>query len=237
MDRIKWTGLEELSVFLWAIWNARNQSMFTNGHGFLLVNMVDWVADYLQVYQSAQEGPSLPLLLDGRGGRVSAWCPPLAPFFKVNVDAAFKKGNFSAGLDILIRDSTVNVLLSAMCFITHVSDVTLAECLAAQEGVCLAIEAGLIPFQIETDSSQVFNLLRTDCEDESEIGVLASSIRHIVSSLHIGGGFSFVNREGNSGAHTLARMGMVSESFHVWVEEWLSDLSEVIAADRQAVVF
>lgn len=99
-----------------------------------------------------------------------------------------------AGLGVIIRDHFGRVLLSAARPKSCVSDVDMVESLAVQEGIFLALDAGLAPLHLETDSLRVFQLLSSDREDESEVGVFISSLKSSLSDKDISISFSFVNR-------------------------------------------
>lgn len=100
----------------------------------------------------------------------------------------------------------------------------MAECLAAREGILLALTTSLYPLQLETDSLHVFRLLHADMEDEYEVGALISQLKQSLQSRVSHISYSFVNWEGNLAAHTLVQMALTCDQLVVWMMDLLNCL-------------
>ncbi|KAK0582646.1 hypothetical protein LWI29_028079 [Acer saccharum] len=97
------------------------------------------------------------------------WHPPEEGCWKINTDAATCYANRSIGLGIIIRNNLGVVKAAASIKLKAMVSPLVAEALAVWRGVILAVENGLVPFHIETDSLQVADLLNKGLVPHAEI--------------------------------------------------------------------
>ena len=101
--------LDLLAMIVWLLWNQRNQIRV----GYAATSLYQIVAyaqqqlqDYnrVQLVKPASEMANLHSAV--------TWSPPRAPFLKINYDGAVFRDSNSAGLGVVVRDSTGGVLAS-----------------------------------------------------------------------------------------------------------------------------
>ncbi|KAK2650531.1 hypothetical protein Ddye_018020 [Dipteronia dyeriana] len=92
----------------------------------------------------------------------------------------------------------------------------IAEALAVKNGILLALGSGLVPFQIETDSLQLVNILQLGKAPSNDVGNIICKILGLLESIH-GWSICHVSRRGNIAAHSLAKLGRSSVSGCFWL--------------------
>ena len=110
----------QLVTTAWTRWNNRNE-IFHDGEGKTGQAMTLWSAHYLQEYRSATnscfQATSDPVqhIPDAQQQPLlSAWLPPSAGLFKINVDGALFSSKKQAGIGVVIRD-VEGRLKAALC--------------------------------------------------------------------------------------------------------------------------
>nr|XP_023921584.1 uncharacterized protein LOC112033036 [Quercus suber] len=88
------------------------------------------------------------------------WYPPPNTCFKGNFDAALFDGLDCAGIGVVLRDSSGNVIAALSQWIDHTSSVELAEALAARRAVVLARELSLFDVIFEGDCLRIVQALK-----------------------------------------------------------------------------
>ncbi|KAK2657071.1 hypothetical protein Ddye_010123 [Dipteronia dyeriana] len=86
----------------------------------------------------------------------------------------------------------------------------IAEALAVKNGILLTLYSGLVPFQIETDSLQLANILHLCKAPSNDVGNIICEILGLLESIH-GWSICHVPRRGNTTAHSLAKLGRSSD--------------------------
>lgn len=77
----------------------------------------------------------------------------LTTIFKLNVDASLANGEMRSGM--IIRNSKGETMADAENFWRTSCSVEWTEAQALVEGICLAMDSGLLPVWLETDSNIV----------------------------------------------------------------------------------
>ena len=158
------------------------------------------------------------------------WVPPKVDFYKVNYDAAIFESLGYAGLGVVIRDCTDNVIAELSQKIGLPHSVETAEALAAFRAVVFAKELSIFKVVVEGDCLKVVQALKAKERCNTLYGTVIEDAHSQGVSLQACQ-FQHVRREGNKLAHALARRAISSADFDVWVEELPSDLEDVFLSD------
>ena len=132
------------------------------------------------------------------------WCPPTTDVCKVNFDAAVFRSSNSAGLGVVVRDSSGAVIGALSVPISLGSSVAELEALACLRAVQFASEMGLTRVVFEGDSAAVINALRQGLGELTCYGNMLDDIRVLVSAFQYCD-FNLVKRLCNSVADAIAK--------------------------------
>lgn len=99
-DNLNWADFEEMVVFLWGIWNQRNNQAFCMKGKESYVDLAEWSNSYLMVFRSANSHGHSHI----RHHSETKWQPPTEGVYKINTDASFSQINQNAGLGIIITN-------------------------------------------------------------------------------------------------------------------------------------
>ena len=158
------------------------------------------------------------------------WCPPPEQHYKGNFDVAFFDASGCAGIGVVFRDHTGQVIAALSQKIHLVQIVELAEALAAKRAVRFPLELSLFSVELEGDCSKVISTLNASKSCNTLFGHVTDECRRFSTSLRFWK-FQHVRREGNRLAHALARIAILSADTNVWVESLPSDLDDVFQLD------
>ncbi|XP_030924737.1 uncharacterized protein LOC115951725 [Quercus lobata] len=158
------------------------------------------------------------------------WSPPAEGGYKANFDAAFFESSELAGIGVVVRDSSGNVMGALSQKIPRPQSVEHAEALAAYRVVILVKELLLSQAYFEGDCQRVIQAINACGPSRTLFGHIIKEIRCFSSSLACCS-FVHVRREGNKLAHALARRAVLSADTDVWVEELPNDLDDVFRSD------
>ncbi|KAK0574176.1 hypothetical protein LWI29_019355 [Acer saccharum] len=92
-----------------------------------------------------------------------------------------------------------------------------AEAVVIKYGIQLAHEAGLVPFQIESDSLQAMELVSKGNPSDADVGPIIVEISNVLKKLP-SCFISHVSCKGNVVAHVLAKKALFIESKHRWID-------------------
>ncbi|KAI5316450.1 hypothetical protein L3X38_036157 [Prunus dulcis] len=102
-----------------------------------------------KAHMVATRGPSAPL-----EQRIHTWCPPFAPKFKINIDAAWYVDSQQGGICLIARNHLGSFIAAKACPCSANSALE-AEALAAVEACFFAIEHQFRQVQLEIDCREV----------------------------------------------------------------------------------
>ncbi|XVF19688.1 hypothetical protein REPUB_Repub11eG0132100 [Reevesia pubescens] len=137
------------------------------------------------------------------------------------------------GVDIRNYEGEVLALLSRKILMP--ADPFTAKCLALKESLRFALDIGIYEIEVEGDSSLVISAIKGNMEDHSLAGGIVELVKkslqkfRSVRLLH-------VKRSGNVMAHVLAKHAKKIDTFHVWIEEVPSFLSDVFLKDSSMAI-
>lgn len=161
---------------------------------------VQFVSGYIQSYKDAQQFFSQPRPPDN----VVCWQPLGTNEIKLNFDASITRHPPSAGLGIVARNDMGRVIARSRKRVQYVQDPELAESLATQLAVKLALSLQLQQVCLEGDCSNLIKNLQSSSPCLADSGTVIDDILALISSFSCVR-FSFVPILGNVLAHLLSR--------------------------------
>ncbi|KAL2904012.1 60S ribosomal protein L18 [Bienertia sinuspersici] len=108
--------------------------------------------------------------------------------------------------------------------------VVTGETMAVQRGLGVAMEAGLRNFIMEVDNMVPYHGLRQKKHEVSSYGLILQDIYKLCLQRD-NVSFSFIRRNGNQAAHSLANMSLNVNELLVWLEEALPVVMDIVRAD------
>jgi hypothetical protein len=152
----------------------------------------------------------------------------------VNTDASFQASSSSGAGGAVIRGDDGLLLAARSLQYSCLGSVLTAEALAARDGLLLAAELAVEKIVLEVDNLPLFNFLRSDEEERSEVAGLCQEIREL-SRLFRGFNLSFLNREGNKAAHLCASLTSSGNPVTSWLNIFPAFLVQVAETDCKHV--
>lgn len=107
----------------------------------------------------------------------SQWSPPPIECFKINLDGATFPDLGKAGLGVVIRDCTGNVVASLSEQAPLPFSPVIVEAMAAARAIRFAQELGVRPYILEGDAEVVINSFKSDEDSLSTFGHIISSAK------------------------------------------------------------
>jgi hypothetical protein len=150
----------ELQLFAfttWSIWYRRNCQRL-NQQSAPLNQLMPRAQQLLSEFQAAQESPSSTSRQSDPPTKVS-WKPPQPRRYKVNYDGAFFEDSNEAGIGVIIRNHTGEVMASLCQRIPFPHSVEAMEAYAARSAIELSSDLGFKEVDIEGDSQTIVNAL------------------------------------------------------------------------------
>ncbi|KAL5839914.1 hypothetical protein ACOSQ4_012522 [Xanthoceras sorbifolium] len=134
------------------------------------------------------------------------------------------------GLGVVISDSKGLVMLSSSRNLDACYSPNIAEAKAILFGMQLAIDSGLLPAVVESDSSSVISLINAKNSIFADISSILADIFDLRDS-YLFIRFIFALRNLNMVAHQLAKMALVKDVDFVLLEEVSSSLCFLVQED------
>ena len=217
---------ELLAASMWAIWHARNEFHFSKSisdPSSVLAKAEAMCSSYQRISfqeETAAGSSSEPT--------VTWWKPPPENWFKLNVDAATNAGKERAGLGAIVRNWKGEIMAAGIQSTDFHGDVEYAEAEAIYFGIKMAIDAGLVPLMVESDSKIAVSL--ANGRSLKEISWLIGEIKGcmgVKKSFKI----NHVLRSSNTTAHRLAKYAVSNPSDVIWLEEIPTHVSLFLSSD------
>ena len=155
---------------------------------------------------------------------------PGAGVYKINFDRAIFKSMARAGLGVVVRDEEGMVIAALSQNIKLPSSVDLVEALAARRAILFAQEISVTHVEAEGDSLKVITAINDPKHNRTQWGHVIEDIKKASTGLQLCS-FCHISRGGNSLAHSLARIAVLTTDTDVWLEELPPDLIDVFQSD------
>lgn len=167
--------------------------------------------------------------LDGRQKVQLNWCPPSPGRLKLNVDGGFILETGEAGAGMVLRDHDREVLLAACRSLSACSSSLEAELAACHEGLKLALSWSPLPIDLETDCSELRDMISSKEPDRSAFVHLVHEIRDCLGERDIR--IRKIDRSQNAVAHSLASLGRSSGQTACWLKNYPEEVALAVQAD------
>lgn len=174
--------VELIIVLCWSIWYSRNILLFKGKREdphLSVARAIGILDSYRRIKTPADQ--TIPR---DQSCNQQAWTPPPNGWFKVNVDAAIKLSDQTAGLGVIIRDSGGKAVAAAVQKVSFEGDVAFMEAAAVNLGIQVAQNAKFLPIIVESDSKEVVDLARNRKGCLSKIFWQISAIQASLKSLN-----------------------------------------------------
>ncbi|XP_070674739.1 uncharacterized protein [Malus domestica] len=141
-------------------------------------------------------------------------------FLECNFDGAWNQREQWGGYGVVIRDHWGNFLAATVGPIVRPTDALDVEFIAARQSVLLVKDVYManVKIQFEGDASLVLIAMKGKGDDSSALSPIINDLRCLLQEWP-NSMISHVQREGNSVAHQLARLGIASAQKVVWFKE------------------
>ncbi|KAK8484205.1 hypothetical protein V6N12_057198 [Hibiscus sabdariffa] len=114
---------------------------------------------------------------------------------------------------------------------TGIADAFAAEAIACERVVTFAIDLGFRSVHIEGDSLSIIKKLNSSALDKSAISPIIRDTL-VLKDLFEAITFSFMGKNGNKAAHTLAKLGLQHAEPRYWMEEVPVSIEQVVLCER-----
>ncbi|KAF5463849.1 hypothetical protein F2P56_013977 [Juglans regia] len=169
----KYEDLNQFFLIAWSPWHRRNQKIFENK-----VLKTDQVIEY-----------ALTLAKDHKEARVQkqtrkllscCWQAPSQNALKLKVDGAIFATLNRAGVGVILKNTSSEVIMVANMKENGVNDPMEIELLAIFKGLQICIPMGIDELIIESDSLLIVNELIEACEPTSAWGNLVFEVKNMM---------------------------------------------------------
>ncbi|KAK2649550.1 hypothetical protein Ddye_017039 [Dipteronia dyeriana] len=147
-----------------------------------------------------------------------SWCPPDTGIFKMITDAEMDVTNGKVSLGIIIRDCDGCVMASSVQPLSCRVSAQVAEALAMLKGLNFAIEFGLVPCTLESDTKVIVDLVNVNTVPCSDVGLIIGDICNFLIT-HPGCIIVFASIRANKVSHSLAQLGLNYDCNRFWMEK------------------
>ncbi|PWA41769.1 hypothetical protein CTI12_AA548270 [Artemisia annua] len=220
---------EVFMMILWGLWTRRNKHFHGQLNG--REGKVEEVAKViLSDYQKENQRGIISSTNGVHNTHTTVWLRPNAQHIKINCDAAWQKESGKAGLGFVARDYNGEVLFSGTRLEWYASSPLEAEAKAVHWAMIHALNRGYSNVIFETDSLCLVKALH----NKIVLLEIASLFSEILSRSMAFNDckWSFVKREGNRVAHSIASLalscsneimldGSVPSCANVWVTKYV----------------
>ncbi|KAH9778879.1 reverse transcriptase domain-containing protein [Citrus sinensis] len=209
--------IEQILAIYWAIWYARNRFVIEGKQEepkLAAARASAIVESYKRI--KTQNGPARSIHFQNNQ---QIWTPPPEGKYKVNVDVAIQMAGLKAGLGAVVRNSNGKIIAAAVKKVCFQGTVASMEAEAVLFGIQVAQQVEYLPMIIESDSTEVVELVWSR---KSSLTEVSWTVEEIKQQLQISNASSlqFVPRKCNAIAHAIAKVALDFENSVIWLEEF-----------------
>ena len=181
----------------------------------------------LEDFRNAQDRLVIGTITDGGS---ATWKPPSGLVYKLNFDAAVAPSLRTSGFGAIIRNEKGEVMAAYAGRGPSVTDSEEAEALACRKAIEFAVDTGFSDLIIEGDNIEVIKAISSARDNGSRLGHIYEDIRCLAASLR-DWSTSWVRRNANTVAHSLAQFAREIENEIVWLEDLPPPALEALYSD------
>jgi ribonuclease HI len=199
-------------MLLWSLWKSRNTKLWET---------MDTSSTFIcsRAKDTLQEWSCMQRAKDQRFNteQSTSWVKPPMGRIKCNVDAALFSNNTMMGYGMCFRDFFGQLLYGKSGYLLSSATVLEAETIALLESINVAISNGWNNVLFETDCKTLVEALYSPIVPTNEFGDLVSCCRSLLAS-NSDFAVSFIRRQANKVAHTIARASLSHTSPHIFYD-------------------
>lgn len=169
-------NLELMAMVLWTVWHRRNQ-IRVGSRDFSVSQVILQAMQALTDFKSLNASLPPQRMASGNSQAWSQWSPPPRECFKINFDGATFPDLGKAGLGVVIRNCTGNVVASLLEQAPLPFSPVNVEAMATARAIQFAQELGVRPYILEGDAEVVINSFKSDEDSLSTFGHIISSAK------------------------------------------------------------
>ena len=143
------------------------------------------------------------------------WVKPQEGMLKCNVDAAMFQNNAIEGYGLCFRNSMGQFIIGKSAFSSSPGSVLEAEAIALFEAFKMAISCGFLSVHFETDNKTLVDAVHSNSTHINEFGDIVSQWKDILTT-NTDFKVSYIRRQANRVAHTIARASLSQPSPHIF---------------------
>jgi ribonuclease HI len=188
-------------LIMWCLWKRRNEKIWEEAEKPVHVS-INAAREYLLQWREikAKQEKAYPATVNNR----VRWQPPTDGEFKCNVDAALFNEEQQFGMGMCIRGAHGTYVKARTMVFEGTPPPLEAEAYALKEALIWLEELGISRVVIELDCMLVVNAINEKLRDSTEFGAIIKQCRLLLDN-HPNFKISFIRRQANFVAHTLAR--------------------------------
>ncbi|CAN6576692.1 unnamed protein product [Malus baccata var. baccata] len=212
--------LQEVAFGLWRLWKNRNDVVFNGVHRQHLEVMMLWrknIYEYREALSLSlkSEGQLISKNLKPEQSPQLHWTKPKFGIIKVNTDAAWCSSSLRTGVGWVGRDFAGLLQFAGGSGIGICHSAAAAEACAIRSALVACIENGFDKVIIESDALVIIKMLSKVSPQDYSIECILGDIEILVRRL-MSVTFSFVPRESNHAAHSVAKFAFQQGGDYVW---------------------
>ncbi|RYR14306.1 hypothetical protein Ahy_B04g070857 [Arachis hypogaea] len=218
-----------IGITMWAIWKTRNKKVFHDTEPDPK-STINYAKNLELEYFKATEKENNSTKESNRRRTVPIICrAPPQNWLKLNTDAAFSNDTKSGSIAVAIRDCNGTLMGGTNSKIQTNSSI-LAEATAIREAIILIENLKIENATIESDCFQLIQAIK-EGNTFWEVEPIIQDIKAIQKRLP-NCGFSWIPREGNKLAHTLASLKLQNQLTNNWPSNPPKQIAEIIRNEK-----
>ncbi|KAM2152029.1 hypothetical protein ACFX1R_046399 [Malus domestica] len=212
--------LQEFAFGLWRLWKNRNEVVFNGVYRQHLEVMMLWrknISKYPEALSPSLEGDcQLKLKPHKLGFRPKPqWKKPTFGTIKINTDAAWCRSSLRTGMGWVGRDFAGLLQFAGGSGTGLCHSAVAAEACAVRSALLACIDNGFDKVVIESDALVLIQMLKMESTTDYSIECILGDIESLVQRL-TAVTFSYVPRESNCAAHSVAKYAFQKGGDFVW---------------------
>ena len=203
---------ELFAAVIWTLWNRRN-NLRLGKPALTLDEVMEFAQERLTGFETTNEQSSHP-----HGRATMHWTTPDANGLKINFDGATFANRDCAGIGAVIRNDARLIMASLTQQIPLPTSIIKVEVLVARRALEFVLELGFDDITLEGDSELLIRNLKNGGSKLTHYKNIVADIFFLLSHFSKAN-ISFVRRQCNQLAHSLARRAIIPPSMSVWMED------------------
>ncbi|XP_027166351.1 uncharacterized protein LOC113766348 [Coffea eugenioides] len=192
---------------LWQIWKARNRTAFDVYETDPRETMQKAVGEWNEYIEAQQDITGEFIQQTTISSRIKTWRPPSRGTIKLNTNAAFSQNLERTGIGVVARNAEEELMKVWARAEVKRSEPRVEEAAAIRMGMQMAWKANWRAVELQSDCKDVVDMLNKKQKQQNSIGVILEDIANM-RGLFEQCTFSFVHRDGNRCAHSVAKFAV-----------------------------